>query len=211
MSRSKSSSRWLQEHRDDFYVKKSQKEGFRSRAVYKLMELDEKDLIIKPKQNIIDLGAAPGSWTEYVSQKLKISDRDLPGKIIAIDILPMDVVTDAVIIEGDFTEQSVLDEILSHIDNEKMDVVLSDMAPNLSGVDSVDQPKAMYLAELALDLCQQVLTKKGVFVIKLFHGDGIDEYTKMLRETFVKVNFRKPSASRSRSREVYAVCKGLKN
>lgn len=211
MSRSKSSSRWLQEHRDDFYVKKAQKDGYRSRAVYKLMELDEKDLIIKPKQNIIDLGAAPGSWTEYVSQKLKISDRNLSGKIIAVDILPMDPVTDCSIIEGDFTEQSVLDDILSQINNEKMDVVLSDMAPNLSGLDSVDQPKAMYLAELALDLCQQVLTKKGVFVIKLFHGVGIDEYTKTLRETFIKVNFRKPSASRSRSREVYAVCKGLKN
>ncbi len=210
MSRSKSSSRWLQEHRDDLYVQKAQKEGYRSRAVYKLMELDEKDHIIKPKQNIIDLGAAPGSWTEYVSHKLKISDRNLSGKIIAVDILPMDAVTDTTVIEGDFTDQAVLEEILSHINNDKMDVVLSDMSPNLSGLDSVDQPNAMYLAELALDLCQQVLTKKGVFVIKLFHGVGIDEYTKLLRQTFIKVNFRKPSASRSRSREVYAVCKGLK-
>lgn len=210
LSRSKSSSRWLQEHRDDFYVKKAQKEGFRSRAVYKLMELDEKDRLIKQGQNIIDLGAAPGGWTEYVSQKLKISDKGHDGKIIAVDILAMDPVTDTTIIEGDFTEQSVLDEILLAIDNQQMDVVLSDMAPNISGLDSVDQPKSMYLAELALDLCKQVLTKKGFFAIKLFHGVGIDEYTKLLRETFVKVNFRKPSASRARSREVYAVCKGLK-
>lgn len=210
MSRSKSSSRWLQEHRDDIYVQKAQKDGYRSRAVYKLMELDEKDHLIKLGQNIIDLGAAPGGWTEYISAKLKISEKGYSGKIIAVDILPMDAVTDTTIIEGDFTEQSVLDEILTAIDNEKMDVVLSDMAPNLSGLDSVDQPKSMYLAELALDLCQQVLTKKGMFAIKLFHGAGIDEYTKLLRETFVKVNFRKPSASRARSREVYAVCKGLK-
>jgi len=210
LSRSKSSSRWLQEHRDDIYVQKAQKEGYRSRAVYKLMELDEKDRLIKQGQNIIDLGAAPGGWTEYLSQKLKISDKGHDGKIIAVDILPMDPVTDTLIIEGDFTEQSVLDEVLTAIDNQKMDVVLSDMAPNLSGLDSVDQPKSMYLAELALDLCQQVMTKKGSFVIKLFHGVGMDEYTKLLRNTFVKVNFRKPDASRSRSREVYAVCKGLK-
>jgi len=174
------------------------------------MELDEKDHLIKPGQNIIDLGAAPGSWTEYLSAKLKISDKGHDGNIIAVDILPMDPVTDSFIIEGDFTEQSVLDDILKAIDNKKMDVVLSDMAPNLSGVDSVDQPKSMYLAELAIDLCQQVLTKNGFFVIKLFHGVGMDEYTKLLRKTFVKVNFRKPDASRSRSREVYAVCKGLK-
>jgi len=210
LSRSKSSSRWLQEHRDDFYVKKAQKEGYRSRAVYKLVELDEKDHIIKSGQNIIDLGAAPGGWTEYVSQKLKISEKGHDGKIIAVDILAMDGVADTTIIEGDFTEQSVLDEILAAIDNKKMDVVLSDMAPNISGVDSVDQPKSMYLAELALDLCKQVLTKKGFFAIKLFQGVGMDEYTKALRETFVKVNFRKPEASRPRSREVYAVCKGLK-
>ncbi len=210
MSRSKSSSRWLQEHRDDFYVQKAQKDGYRSRAVYKLMELDEKDHLIKPGQNIIDLGAAPGGWTEYLSEKLKISEKNHTGKIIAVDILPMDAVTDTTIIEGDFTEQSVLDDILKVIDNEKMDVVLSDMAPNLSGLDSVDQPKSMYLAELALDLCKEVLTKKGSFAIKLFHGVGMDEYTKMLRKTFIKVNFRKPDASRSRSREVYAVCKGLK-
>lgn len=174
------------------------------------MELDEKDKLIKPHQNIIDLGAAPGGWTEYVSDKLKLSENSASGRLIAVDILEMDPVVDATIIQGDFTEQSVLDEILEAVDNQTMDVVLSDMAPNLSGVDSVDQPKAMYLAELALDLCTQVLSAKGVFVIKLFHGVGMDEYTKLLRETFKKVIFRKPSASRARSREVYAVCKGLK-
>ncbi|MBL7004855.1 MAG: 23S rRNA (uridine(2552)-2'-O)-methyltransferase RlmE [Gammaproteobacteria bacterium] len=210
MSRSKSSSRWLQEHRSDFYVQKSKADGFRSRAVYKLMELDEKDRIIKPHQNIIDLGAAPGGWTEYVSQKLKISEQDDKGCLIAVDILEMDPVADTTIIQGDFTEQVVLDQVLELVDNQKMDVVLSDMAPNISGLDSVDQPKAMYLAELALDLCQQVLDPKGCFAIKLFHGVGMDEYTKLLRQTFKKVVFRKPSASRSRSREVYAVCRGLK-
>ncbi len=210
MSRSKSSSRWLDEHRSDYYVQQAQKEGFRCRAVYKLKELDEKDRIIKQGQNIIDLGAAPGGWTEYVSAKLQISDKGHAGKIIAVDILEMNPVTDATFIQGDFTEQSVLDAILTLVDNSPIDVVLSDIAPNLSGQDSVDQPKSMYLAELALDLAQQVLQKKGVFVTKLFHGTGMDEYTKLLRQTFLKVNFRKPAASRPRSREVYAVCKGLK-
>lgn len=210
MSRSKSSSRWLQEHHNDFYVQKSKQDGYRSRAVYKLIELDEKDKILKPNQNIIDLGAAPGGWTEYASQKLNRTEKNPQGCLIAVDILAMDPVADATIIQGDFTEQAVLDEILDTVEQQKMDVVLSDMAPNISGLDSVDQPKAMYLAELALDLCTQVLTKKGCFVIKLFQGVGMDEYTKELRAHFQKVIFRKPSASRARSREVYAVCKSLK-
>lgn len=210
MSRSKSSSRWLQEHHSDQFVQQSKLDGFRSRAVYKLKELDEKDKIIKLNQNIIDLGAAPGSWTEYVSQKINGKQENPTGRLIAVDILAMDTVADALIIEGDFTEQPVLDEILKAVDQQKIDVVLSDMAPNMSGQESVDQPKAMYLAELALELSLQVLSQKGVFVIKLFHGVGMDVYTKQLRASFKSVAFRKPSASRSRSREVYAVCKGLK-
>lgn len=205
MSRSKSSQRWLQEHHADPYVQQARREGYRSRAVYKLMELQEKDRLLKPGQFVIDLGAAPGGWTEYASQFCGDN-----GKLIAVDILPMEPVADAVIIEGDFTEQSVLDQILTEVDNQKVDLVLSDMAPNISGIETVDQPKSMYLVELAYDLTVQVMDKKGTFAVKMFQGEGFDEMVKEFRKTFNVIKFRKPKASRPRSREVYAVCQGLK-
>ena len=205
MTRSKSSQRWLKEHHNDAYVQRAQREGYRSRAVYKLFELQDKDHLMKPGQSIIDLGAAPGGWTEYASQFCRDS-----GSLIAVDILAMDPVSDAHIIQGDFTEQAVLDEILAAVGNQPYDLVLSDMAPNLSGIESVDRPKSMYLVELAYDLALQVLDRNGAFVVKMFQGEGIDEMVRSFRRSFKSVRFRKPAASRPRSREVYAVCKRLK-
>ena len=205
MSRSKSSSRWLQEHHGDPYVLQARKEGYRSRAVYKLIELQERDHLLKPGQFIIDLGAAPGGWSEYASQFCRQD-----GKLIAVDILPMESIADTEIILGDFTEEAVLQQILELVDNQPVDLVLSDMAPNISGIESVDQPKSMYLVELAFDLAQRVLDKKGAFAVKMFQGAGFDELVREFRAVFHSVNFRKPKASRPRSREVYAVCRGLK-
>jgi len=205
MGKSKSSHRWLQEHHSDPYVLQARKEGYRSRAVYKLIELQEKDRLLKPGQFIIDLGAAPGGWTEYASQ---FSHQN--GRVIAVDLLPIEPVADVDIIEGDFTEQAILDQILQLVDNSPVDLVLSDMAPNISGIETVDQPKSMYLVELAYDLALRVLDKKGVFVVKMFQGEGFDETVREFRKSFKVVKFRKPKASRARSREVYAVCQGLK-
>jgi 23S rRNA (uridine2552-2'-O)-methyltransferase len=205
MAKSKSSHRWLQEHHNDPYVLQARREGYRSRAVYKLVELQEKDHLLKPGQFVIDLGAAPGGWTEYASQFS--ADK---GRIIAVDILPIDPVVDVDIIQGDFTEQVVLEQILQLVGDSKVDLVLSDMAPNISGIETVDQPKSMYLVELALDLAILVLDKNGAFVVKMFQGQGFDDLVKEFRKTFKTVKFRKPKASRPRSREVYAVCQGLK-
>jgi 23S rRNA (uridine2552-2'-O)-methyltransferase len=205
MSKSKSSQRWLQEHHSDPYVLKSRKEGYRSRAVYKLMELQEKDHLLKTGQFVIDLGAAPGGWTEFASQFSANK-----GRIIAVDLLPIEPIADVDFIEGDFTDQAVLDKILQLVDNSPVDLVLSDMAPNISGIETVDQPKSMYLVELAFDLALKVLNKEGSFAVKIFQGAGFDEIVKEFRKTFKVVKFRKPKASRPRSREVYAVCQGLK-
>lgn len=205
MGRSKSSQRWLQEHHADPYVQQARKEGYRSRAVYKLIELQEKDHLLKPGQFVIDLGAAPGGWTEYASQFIGQG-----GRVIAVDVLPMEPIADVDIIEGDFTEQAVLEQILGLVDNAPVDLVLSDMAPNISGIETVDQPKSMYLVELAYDLALQVLDKNGRFVVKMFQGEGFDELVRAFKNTFKSVKFRKPKASRPRSREVYAVCEGLK-
>jgi 23S rRNA (uridine2552-2'-O)-methyltransferase len=205
MSRSKSSQRWLKEHHDDPWVQKAQRDGYRSRAVYKLVELNEKDRLLRPGQAIIDLGAAPGSWSEYASQFC-----GQKGRLIAVDILPMEAVGDTLIIQGDFTQQAVLDQILAQTGGQPFDLVLSDMAPNISGIETVDQPRSMYLVELAFDLATQILDKNGAFVVKMFQGEGFDETVRMFRQTFGSVRFRKPKASRPRSREVYAVCRGLK-
>jgi len=171
MAKSKSSKGWLKEHFDDQYVKMSQEDGVRSRAVYKLQEMDEKDKLIKPGLNVVDLGAAPGGWSEYVAKKL--NDK---GTIVATDILPMDHLDGVTFIQGDFRENDVLDNILRQIENSKVDLVLSDMAPNISGVDSVDQPSSIYLVELALDFAQQTLDKNGRFLVKVFQGSGFDDF-----------------------------------
>jgi 23S rRNA (uridine2552-2'-O)-methyltransferase len=205
MSRSKSSQQWLKEHHDDEFVLKARRDGYRSRAVYKLIEIQLKDRVLKPGQFVLDLGAAPGGWSEYVAQIAADG-----GRLIAVDLLAIEPIAGVDIIQGDFTEQVTLDKILELVDKKPIDLVLSDMAPNLSGVDTVDQPKSMYLAELAFELARDCLNPKGQFVVKLFQGEGFDEFTSSLRQNFNSVKFRKPRASRARSREIYAVCGGLK-
>ena len=186
-------------------MQKARGEGYRSRAVYKLIEIQQKDRILFPGACVLDLGAAPGSWSEYASQL--VGDE---GKVIALDLLPIEAITDVDFLQGDFTEQETLDLLIQRIGDRQVDLVLSDMAPNLSGMDSVDQPKAMYLAELAFELTRDFLAPQGAFVIKLFQGEGFEELISALRLGFKSVKFRKPDASRDRSSEIYAVCKGLK-
>jgi len=205
MAKSKSSKGWLKEHFDDQYVKMSQEDGVRSRAVYKLKELNEKDRLLKSGMNVVDLGAAPGGWSEYVAKK--VGDK---GMIIATDILAMDYLDGVTFIQGDFRESGVLDNILNQLENNAADLVLSDMAPNISGVDSIDQPASMYLVELALDFAQQTLRKGGCFLVKVFQGAGFDEYLKDVKKRFNQVKIRKPKASRARSREVYVLASGFK-
>lgn len=204
-ARSKSSHRWMKEHFNDPYVKKAQQDGYRSRAVYKLEELDQKYNLVKQGSTIVDLGAAPGGWSQYAGRKI-----GRHGKVFALDILPMDSLEDVTFIEGDFREESVLNQLLEAIGEQKADLVLSDMAPNMSGVDAVDIPKAMYLTELALELAQTVLKKGGSFVVKVFQGEGSDDYIKACRSHFDKVMIRKPESSRPRSREVYVLGQGFK-
>ena len=207
MTKSKGTQRsaWMQEHLDDVYVQKANAEGWRSRAVFKLKEIDEKDHLIRPGMNILDLGAAPGGWSQYASRKL--AGR---GNIIATDLLMMDSLPDVTFIQGDFTEQSVLDDILRALDAKSVDLVMSDMAPNMSGMKAIDQPKSMYLVELALDLALNSLARDGVFLTKVFQGEGYDELIKTMRQQFRSVISRKPQASRARSREIYLIGKGIR-
>jgi 23S rRNA (uridine2552-2'-O)-methyltransferase len=205
MSRSKSSSRWLKEHFDDEFVLRAQKEGYRSRAIYKLIEIQQKDHILKPGMTVIDLGAAPGGWSEYAVKKLGSR-----GRMIALDILPMEPITGVEIIQGDFREDSVLQQLLEVMGGAQADLVISDMAPNISGMEVVDIPRAYYLAELALDLARQVLKPGGGLLVKLFQGEGFDTYQKELKQSFKRIVMRKPRASRARSREIYALATGYK-
>ena len=203
MSRSKSSKRWLQEHHQDEYVLKARAQGFRSRAVFKLEEIQHKDHVLKPGQMVLDLGAAPGGWCEYASQI--VGDR---GRIVALDLLPIEPIAGVEFLQGDFTEQETLDRLLALLGDQRCDLVMSDMAPNLSGMESVDQPKSMYLAELALDLATSFLKADGSFVVKLFQGTDFDGYVREVRSLFEKVQVRKPKASRPRSKEVYLLARG---
>jgi len=198
MAKSKSSRRWLAEHFDDPYVKMAQQQGLRSRAAFKLMELDEKYHLLKAGQRVVDLGAAPGSWTQVAQRVL-----GRKGQLIALDILPMDPLENVTFIQGDFTEDEPLALLEEALCGQNVDLVLSDMAPNMSGVSAVDQPRAMYLAELALTFVEKWLEPGGSFVVKVFHGEGFDNYVKQTRSLFEKVQVRKPTASRPRSREVY--------
>ncbi|WP_263144732.1 23S rRNA (uridine(2552)-2'-O)-methyltransferase RlmE [Pseudomonas alcaligenes] len=205
MARSKTSPRWLKEHFDDPYVKMAQKDGYRSRASYKLLEIQEKDRILRPGMTVVDLGAAPGGWSQVTSRL--IGDK---GRLIASDILAMDSIADVTFIQGDFTDDLVFEQILAAIDGKPVDLVISDMAPNMSGLRSADQPRAMYLCELALDLAGRVLRPGGDFLIKIFQGEGFDEYHKSVRERFEKVQMRKPQSSRDRSREQYLLARGYR-
>jgi 23S rRNA (uridine2552-2'-O)-methyltransferase len=199
MARKKGSSKsWLKEHRDDPYVQRAQKEGYRSRSSYKLLEIQEKDKLIRPGMTIIDLGAAPGGWSQVAAQLVGAK-----GRVIASDILQMDTLEDVEIIQGDFTEEEIFEQILAAVNGAAVDLVISDMAPNMSGMTAVDQPRSMYLVELALDMARQVLRPGGSFLSKVFQGEGFDELLRDTRSSFEKVLTRKPQASRARSREVY--------
>ena len=187
---------WNKEHEDDRFVKRAHKEGWRSRAVYKLEELDKKYNLIQPGMNIVDLGAAPGGWSQYVVKKV-----GRKGNVIAIDVLDMDSIHHVKVLKGDFTEQEIYESLRKIVGQTPIDLVLSDMAPNISGINSVDQPRAMYLAELAVEFALEVLAPDGGLIVKLFQGTGFDDYVKMLRSNFRKVLIRKPEASRARSRE----------
>lgn len=205
MARSKSSHRWLQEHVNDPYVKQAQKDGYRSRSSYKLLELNEKDRLIRPGMLIMDLGSAPGGWSQVAGRL--VGDK---GRVLATDILPMEPLKNVDFIQGDFREEAVFNQILDLLKGNKPDLIISDIAPNISGIDSADQASSMYLVELALDMARKVLKPRGNFVAKVFQGAGSEAYLKELRSSFEKVSIRKPAASRSRSREVYVVAKGFK-
>ena len=202
---SASSKRWLTEHFNDHYVQQAQKKGLRSRAVFKLEEIQAKDKLIFPGMTVVDLGAAPGGWSQFAAESVGTS-----GRVIACDILPMDSIAGVDFLQGDFREDKVLETLLNRIGDNHVDIILSDMAPNMSGNASVDQARSMYLCELALDMCRQVLGKNGAFVIKVFHGEGFDEYFKAIKQSFTTVKTRKPNSSRARSREVYLVATGYK-
>ncbi len=205
MARSKSSNQWMQEHFDDEYVKLAKAQGYRSRAVFKLSEIQEKDSLIKAGMNIVDLGAAPGGWSQYAKQRLGKGN-----KLVALDILPMDAIEGVDFIQGDFLEQAVIDQLVAVLDDLPVHLVLSDMAPNMSGNKAVDQPRSMYLCELALDTAKSILAKNGGFLVKVFQGEGFEDFHREVQNHFTKVVIRKPKASRPRSNEVYILAKGFK-
>ena len=195
----------MQEHFEDEFVKMAQAQGYRSRAVFKLKEIQDKDQLIRPGMNIVDLGAAPGGWSQFARQLI-----GKKNKLVAIDILPMDALDGVDFIQGDFREEAVLDQLHAVLDGVPVNLVMSDMAPNMSGNKGVDQPRAIYLGELALDTAKSVLTKDGSFLVKLFHGEGFEMFLNEVSRSFAKVVIRKPKASRPRSNEVYILAKGFK-
>jgi 23S rRNA (uridine2552-2'-O)-methyltransferase len=205
MARSKTSKKWLDEHVNDPYVKKAQVDGYRSRASYKLIEINEKDNLYRPGKSVLDLGSAPGGWSQVLAKVIGNK-----GRVVASDILPMDSIVGVSFIQGDFTEEAVYEQIVAELDDSKVDTVVSDMAPNISGVNATDQYTSIYLVELALDMARNVLKPGGNFCAKVFQGVGYEEYVKDVRSSFTKVIVRKPAASRPRSREVYIVAKGFK-
>jgi 23S rRNA (uridine2552-2'-O)-methyltransferase len=205
VSRSKSSARWLKEHFSDPFVKRAQAEGWRSRAVFKLEELIERDRLVKPGMVVVDLGAAPGGWSQMVRERLGDA-----GRIIALDILPMQGIAGVEFIEGDFREEAVVQQLEATLGGVAVDLVLSDMAPNISGVADADQARAMHLVELAQEFAGVHLKPGGAFLVKVFQGRGFDEYLRNLRKAYERVSMRKPKASRARSPEVYALALGKK-
>jgi 23S rRNA (uridine2552-2'-O)-methyltransferase len=206
MPRSKSSSTWLQRHVSDPFVKKAQLEGYRSRSAYKLIELNEKDRLIRPGMRIMDLGSAPGGWSQVAGKLVGAK-----GRVLATDILHMEPIKNVDFIQGDFTDAAVVAQLLEWLGGGKFDLIVSDIAPNITGIDSADQASSMYFLELALDTVRQTLKPGATFVAKMFQGSGSDQYVKDLRKSFEKVLIRKPDASRKESREVYIVAKGFKS
>ena len=205
MSRSKTSKAWMREHINDPYVQRAKAEGYRSRAAYKLLELDKKDRLLVPGQLVVDLGAAPGSWSQVVVAKLGTK-----GRVVAVDLLPMEPLVGVHFVQGDFREQEVLDALLLALGGRKADLVISDLAPNISGIGVSDQARSMYLCELALEFARQCLAPGGSLLVKVFQGAGFTEFLAAMRKAFAKVGSRKPEASRGRSSEMYLLGKGLK-
>jgi len=205
MAQSKTSKHWLKEHFDDEYVRKSQEDGLRSRASYKLLEIQDKDKLIERGMTVVDLGAAPGGWSQVAADL--VGDK---GRVIASDILPIDFLTGVEFLQGDFTEQAVLDQLLGMLPEGGADLVMSDMAPNMSGMRDIDQPRMIYLAELALDLARSVLRPGAYFLVKVFHGEGLREFEAQLKIDFASIKVRKPKASRARSSEIYLLAAGFK-
>ena len=206
MVSSKSSKKWLQERARDKYVKKSKQAGFRSRASFKLLEIQEKDRFIKPGMIVVDLGSAPGGWSQ--AAKILVGDK---GSVLATDILPMEPISGVKFIQGDFTEDAVFEDLIEKVGGDSVDLVISDMAPNITGIRAIDQPGSMHLAELALDFARSILREGAYFLVKVFEGDGIGEFKQMLANEFEKVKVRKPKASRSRSREIYLLAEKYRN
>lgn len=205
MSRSKSSDAWLKEHFDDYYVNKAKQEGWRSRAIYKLQEIDEKDALFQKGMSVVDLGAAPGGWSQWTTHKVGGS-----GRVFALDILPVEPFAGVTFIQGDFREDSVYEALIEALGDREVDLVMSDMAPNMSGNKGVDAPRAMYLVELCVDLADQVLKQNGDLLMKVFQGEGYEALIKALRLKYTKVVTRKPKASRPRSKEIYLLARGKK-
>lgn len=206
MTKKKNTSKkqWLKDHVEDEYVRRAQREGFRARAVYKLREIDERDHLLKSGQTVVDLGAAPGSWCQYAISRLGEK-----GRLIALDLLEMEPIDGVEIIQGDFTEREVLGRLLTALNGRAVDLVLSDMAPNISGITSSDQARSIYLLELALDFCEQVLRPGGSLLVKAFQGEGFPGFQKALKRRFRTVKSRKPKASRAKSREIYLLAQGF--
>ena len=200
--RSKSSARWLAEHANDEFVKRAQREGWRSRAVFKLEEIQRRERLLRPGIRCVDLGAAPGSWSQYAARILGNTSR-----IVATDILPMDAIPGVEFVQGDFREAAVLEQVLNRVGNAKVDLVLSDMAPNMAGIDAVDQPRSMYLAELALEFADRMLAPGGDLLVKLFQGEGFDQIIRDVRRRYGRVVTKKPKASRTRSPEIYLLAR----
>jgi 23S rRNA (uridine2552-2'-O)-methyltransferase len=205
MARSKTSNAWLAEHFNDEFVKRARKEGYRSRAVYKLQEIDQRDRLLRPGMIVVDLGAAPGAWSQYLVERVGRT-----GRVIALDILPMEALPGVEVLEGDFTEAATLKTLLDALAGRPVDLVISDMSPNISGVDSADKARAMYLSELALDFAAQVLKPGGAFLMKVFQGSGFSELYKVIQGQFTRVVSRKPKASRARSAEIYVLATGFR-
>jgi 23S rRNA (uridine2552-2'-O)-methyltransferase len=205
MARTKSSASWLSRHLSDPFVKQAQKDGYRSRSAYKLIELNDKDKLIRPGMRVMDLGSAPGGWSQVAGRLVGAK-----GRVLATDILAMDALNNVDFIQGDFTEDAIVQQVFDWLDGAKFDLIISDIAPNITGIDSADQAKSIYFLELALDTVVKTLKPGASFAAKMFQGSGSDEYVKELRKHFAKVLIRKPAASRKESREVYLVAKGFK-
>lgn len=201
---------WIERHINDPYVKRSRAEGYRARSVYKLIELDEKEHLLRPGLTVVELGSAPGSWTQVLRERMVDGNGTIRGRIIAMDILPMDPIDGVHFLQGDFREQEVADQLAAILNGDKVDVVLSDMAPNLSGIAAADAARSILLNELALEFCVEHLSPRGVFVTKSFQGSGYSQFVESLKHTFRKVVARKPAASRDTSAEVYLVARELK-